>query len=58
MPRALDNVDNLMVQAVESLSYGCTVTLLGETEINSAVNEVNLNIYVSITYIENDKVDM
>ena len=35
-----------------------TVTLLGETEINSAVNEINLNIYVSIIYIKNHKVDI
>ena len=27
MPRALDNVDNLMVQAVESLSYGCELVV-------------------------------
>ena len=38
MPRALDNVDNLMVQAVESLSYGCGCTRplqLGSIEYNS-----------------------
>ena len=28
MPRALDNVDNIVVQPVESLSYGCVMKLI------------------------------